>query len=574
LDIQDNTTGKPHLPVARSYPEPSELTPELEQIRQEAAAFLELVADLAGRMADGGAQPAVLHELKSAALRTISELLGRVGELPLQVCPHELHFLGHPVYSCQEAKPSLTEDLYHDGIREIQLSQGLALWELTELMELLATGRPEPGTDAATVFWERAWPHISARVLDPFEAGLLTPPGWSPGAPCREEGAPFALSVSVPHPGREVLETMLETTCMGMTGGERGELLAQVNGLQPDLWRRGLGLAITLVRQRGSGDPVIRALAYMAGEMLDEGRWGELASLGRELRWRLGPDGPAGERWQAESLRAALAPLLTDGNLDRVAERMAGASLAAVRELGALLLVLPAGGDAWLKELLRQQGKGEAAFHLLAILLMRGVDMEEQLSGLMEEGGEAGALAALAGAEGVLSARSLQVLSPLLAHTEASVRQAAMDALSPHLDTAAIPHLVALLRLTVDAEKAEMVVDLLDKQPPRPVSKHLLPHLKTADFGRLPPELRARLVRILVRADDPAASSYLSRQIIKLNLSRGAGAREEIVAAVVDVGGDTARRILEACRDQFTMPGVRELVEGALCRVREEGGDG
>ena len=569
--FHDNTDEQPHLPGARGFPEPTELPPELDKIRQEGAAFMALVEDLVKRQGKGGEHPAALHELKSAAFRTVSTLLHRVGELPIQVGPHELLFLGHPIHSCQEAGLSFTEDLYHDGVREIQLVQGLSLWELGEFMELLARSRQEPGTDTATMIWERAWPHIRAAVLDPFEAGLLDPPGWSPGAPHRADQSPFTLSVSAPHPGREVLETLLETTCMGMSGGESGEVLALINGLQPDLWRRGLGLAITLIRERGSEDPVTRALVPMIGAMLEEGRWGELASLGSELRWRLGPDGPEGDRWRAESLRAALTPLLTEERGAPLTDRLAGIDPRAFKELGALLLVLPEEANPWLVGLLEGLGQGEAAFHLLAILFRRGVDVEEGFGRCLGDGEEARALDALAGAGGMVSARLLQLLSPLLAHPGAPVQQAALDALTPHLDSSAIPHLVTLLGLTSDTDSSREVVALLEKLPPRPVSKDLLPLVKTADFWRLDPELRASLLRILVRANAPHASAFLTRQIIKVNLSRGAGAREEVVQAVVAVGGDPARRILEACRDHFTLPGVRELVEEALSRVRAGG---
>lgn len=555
---------------------PTPLTPELERIQREAIKVLSLLGYLARERLSPHELPGRLDELKEQAFLRLSDLLSWVGELHLEVAPHELRHLGHPIFSCEQAGLSFAADLYRAGVREVTLLQGLHLWELSEFVGLLGGGTAfdrAAGRDAVTLFWEKDWPHIQPTVLDPFQARVLAPP--PPTLPGDDEEIPPlpGLATGTEHATRELLEALFETTCMEMSGGERGELLALVDDVQPDLWRRGFSLAVGLIREKGSDDPITRGLVELGQLLLDKGRWNELSFLGQQLRWALGRDAPAADQWRARSLRLALGELLDGGRVGSLARAVTNANLAMFQRLGRLLLVLPPGANPALLELHDELEDGEVAFHLLAILMLRGADVEDLFRRRLGSGGEARVLQAIRGMGELQSRALVTLLSPNLCHPSVRVRRVALAELGPRVGADAVPHLVRLLELAPAAQRSE-VIGLLEALALRPVGKGLLPYIKKEAFWDLGAQERARLVRLLVRSGDAEGATYLTRQIVKVNLSvsgRTADAdREQLVRAVVSAGGDRARKILLQCQEQMLLPGIRAMVIQAMGRVADD----
>ncbi len=537
-----------------------------------AASFIDMIAALVEPLQDVRDLPRKRRDQQEELFRLASDLLQEAGEVRLEITPYEVRVMGRRLAGSEGVGAGLAESLYRDGVWALRMLPGLCRWELAELLGVLGAEEAR-AADLATTMWEKEWPHLVPELADPFEAGLVARP-----APLSCQLVPGEHPRSCKGAGDPGLVGPMLEGWLAAAGQEHGaaalpELRDQVQGARTDLWRRGFSVGLRLIRTPRSEDPMALALAGVARRLMDAGNWGELAHLGDEVRWALGRRATHELRWRAEALRAALGKVFPPEWVLSLAEDIAASSLAAFEPLGKLLLVLPKEATPQLVAVLDELEQGEVGYHLMAILLLRGADLDERLARDLQGCGEEHALVAIRGMASVPSRRSVAALSQLLGHASHPVRRAALDSLGVHRSEHSIPGLVDCLARASGVEEAEKVVALLEEQPARLVSKHLLPLAQEADFWQRPASQRARLLRMLASADAPEAVDFLVRQVTQVSLTsarRVDAARREVLTAVVSAGGDRARKVLLRCQDQLLLPGVRDKVAAALSRFEEE----
>lgn len=561
------------LPPSRRPSVPVLLSPEQEAALHGAREFMDIFVTLTqGRLASREL-PTTIRVLEETAFKHISALLQDQGQLCLEIGPREVLLWGHSVH-LGEAGPGFTGQLYNDGIRQVILLQGLSFWEFNELIVYLRSSGPRTGlaeVDSVTFFWESSWSHIVPLVVDPLEAGLISPPR---GTACVLSHGNTSPAPPADH-GNSSEQSSLETFLKIV--GEKASVtepegLPQISDIQLDLWRRGFSLALRLMEEKGGGDPITVAVMGRVARQLERESWAELSCLGEEIFRSLGREASSEQRWRATSMRDALGKVFDGERFQALARVLPDLSFTAFKQLGKLLLVLPRQADAELLELMNQLGRGASAFHLLAIFYKRGMEVDWLFQECLGDPDEARALLAMESMSDILSKPALAALSHLIGHASPKVRDAAIETLGPWLGGDAAPHMIKNLDLARPRD-VEAIICLLEGLPSRTVSKQLLPLIKRGRLERLAPEHRDRLYRILVRSDDAESANYLMRQIVKVNLAMGpAGhiARREVLDAVVKVGEDPALSILTKALEQVLLPGHRDQLKTALACVKDD----
>ncbi len=88
----------------------------------------------------------------------------------LQIGEYDFTFQGIVLYENTDLKSSLSFLLYKDGLREIRFMEGLAEWEIQELIEIIKRGDHinQLEDDIVTLLWEKDFVHISYLATDEY----------------------------------------------------------------------------------------------------------------------------------------------------------------------------------------------------------------------------------------------------------------------------------------------------------------------------------------------------------------------------------------------------------------------
>jgi len=558
-------------------PAPSHNDPSPED-RAQAAEVRELLGGVTKLLEEP------LHEgererLVAAASAQLARILKSSGELHLVVTPYELLLSGcYAVYTSEEPG-NVAYRLYHDGLRELRLLPGLQSWELVDLLSILKPSGKYLAHNTVTLLVDRNLPHVSFDSADIFHTGAfhdwdedleaaqdqlfeqLQQETWdTPAAAQKGESAFWCQADHLPWE--------LQDAASGENHGGVDDLLKEAGQIPDDLWRRGSYVMFRLLVESEGEDrrEFTHSITRLVDGLLDRERWDELSILGQTLEAALGEGSPDALQEGAAMLQRALGMLLDEGRLFFLDTT----SLPSFKKLADLLKVLPAEADEPLQGLLESMPEGEVQACLLELLLRRGVNPleldvlradqhadPELLITAIEALGEAG------------TPEAADALVPLLQHPGARTRLAALRALGDQIDISLIPAISDTLYMG-HPELRGLCLDLLDKLPAGAVAEYLLTLVRKQGLGSMTLDHRRRVLRFFARASTREASSFLVRQLLHVNVigARSADSlRQEILDALVEEGGEAAREVLLACKESFTLPGLRSSVKAALAQL-------
>lgn len=102
--------------------------------------------------------------------RNFQLFLKKYHSFVFQIGEYEFTFQGKVLYENTDLKSSLAFLLYKDGLREIRFMEGLAEWEIQELIELINRGDHinQLEDDIVTLLWEKDFVHISYLATDEY----------------------------------------------------------------------------------------------------------------------------------------------------------------------------------------------------------------------------------------------------------------------------------------------------------------------------------------------------------------------------------------------------------------------
>jgi len=120
-----------------------------------------------------------LAEFQGQLFRKIQSFLKKYHSFVFQIGEYEFSFRERILYENKDLKTSLAFRLYKDGLRELRFIEGLELWEVQGLIDILKRMEHinQLEDDAVTMMWEADFVHISFLATDPFleETPILIP---------------------------------------------------------------------------------------------------------------------------------------------------------------------------------------------------------------------------------------------------------------------------------------------------------------------------------------------------------------------------------------------------------------
>lgn len=92
------------------------------------------------------------------------------GDLQLRIKQYQMVYRGEVVYENMTSLESLAFKFFVDGLRELTVTEGLELEELTEFIEIISRkyDPDDPDDDIVTLLWDRRLPHIKYLVSEDF----------------------------------------------------------------------------------------------------------------------------------------------------------------------------------------------------------------------------------------------------------------------------------------------------------------------------------------------------------------------------------------------------------------------
>jgi hypothetical protein len=167
---------------------------ELLQARDLIGAFVKTIKSFRFYPADNPALKGFQEQLH----RKFQNFLSRFESFIFQVGEYDFSSGGRILYENRDVKTSLAFLLYKDGLRELRFMNGLEVWEIQALVEVIGRGDNlnMMEDDLVTLLWEKDFVHIGYLSTDEFleDAPLVVP----------ENIEQFRRSLVVSPPGHEV----------------------------------------------------------------------------------------------------------------------------------------------------------------------------------------------------------------------------------------------------------------------------------------------------------------------------------------------------------------------------------
>ncbi|MBI5967378.1 MAG: HEAT repeat domain-containing protein [Deltaproteobacteria bacterium] len=120
-----------------------------------------------------------LAEFQGQLLRKFQSFLKKYHSFVFQIGEYEFSFREKILYENRDLKTSLAFRLYKDGLRELRFMEGLEVWEVQGLIDILKRIEHinQLEDDVVTMMWETDFVHISFLATDPFleEAPITIP---------------------------------------------------------------------------------------------------------------------------------------------------------------------------------------------------------------------------------------------------------------------------------------------------------------------------------------------------------------------------------------------------------------
>ncbi len=111
-----------------------------------------------------------LVSFRDQIFRKFQEFLKHYHSFFVKVNEYTLSFHGKTIYENRDLKTSLAFLMYKDGLRELRFMEGLELWELEGLIDILKRTEfiNQMEDDLVTLLWEKDFVHISYLATDVF----------------------------------------------------------------------------------------------------------------------------------------------------------------------------------------------------------------------------------------------------------------------------------------------------------------------------------------------------------------------------------------------------------------------
>lgn len=111
-----------------------------------------------------------LTGFRDQIFRKFQDFLRQQHSLFIKVNEYTLSFHGKVIYENRDLKSSLAFLMYKDGLRELRFMEGLELWELEGLIDILKRTEyiNQMEDDLVTLMWEKDFVHISYLATDVF----------------------------------------------------------------------------------------------------------------------------------------------------------------------------------------------------------------------------------------------------------------------------------------------------------------------------------------------------------------------------------------------------------------------
>ncbi|MBW2731190.1 MAG: HEAT repeat domain-containing protein [Deltaproteobacteria bacterium] len=509
----------------------------------------------------------------SNAHRQLKEVLVSFGEFSVRISPYEFLLEQEAVYTSDEERLGMTYRLFRDGVRELHFKRGATVEELGEFLEVLRIpARVQTEDDSVTMLWQKNLQGIGYRAVDVLVEGFVD-------ADDSGEQGDFAalLAIALAEPSQPTSSTSPhqdvplalapEALATMVLHGDISERLDEPSDevtMAEDIWRRAIWLASKMTALPDGQQSVVKLLAQLVDQLIDQERWSLLAGVSEDLA-QIAHEG--GEEGQG-LVRAAVDAVCGGKGLRRLAPLLSVDETFDLSQLEVFFRLLPPEVNRELVGLLRHAASSPGRRALVKLLQARGADLTpffvQQLSSA-ETAVVLGAMRALSASE---APGALAALRRAIGHEDWRVNVTAIEGLKGRL-SGAQPALVKLLERDVPKLRLHVLAALETCNCIGPADAALC-QIVASGAKDWPTEQRKRLHKLAVSWGGGECRDYAINALSAgnpLRRKRVEQRREEIFEAVQRVGGATAQSIFQACLNKRLSDGVRQAIERALERV-------
>jgi hypothetical protein len=499
------------------------------------------------------------NQLSRKALADMQVPFAAAGALDLALAGAELLRDGEVVVEADQDRASVVAALYRDGVRRLQIREGVGADELERLVRALAKPiHPDDlSEDYVTRLWEAELPHVQVTAVDPYldlDVGGDVLEGRAKPELSPEE-APTS-EPDLPPPPTEAFRITEEDARRIAREVELGEKAAPwgqfVNAL--------IGALFSAPGLRRL-EELVQLVEACQQRLLEDGHLKLAVQLLRYLRGKLPAQGVA-------PIRAALLRMAGAQRLLPLHERIEKGACDLEDAAALLALLRPAVAESAVQLLERSLEEAARRFYA-QFLVQLGA---EALPPLLERFREAGddVRAALAGVLGRLrEPRAAQALREALPAAKGGLRREIVRALSQHAGGEAEAALLEVALRDPDAGCRILALRSMGSRGARVAQRALVERIRSRGFDAVPAEEKDLVFATLGRVGDDAIVPFLEG-MLQPSWLPGLGRRDHQLRAALALsrlGTEAALAVLERL-SRSRRADLAQICERALLEAR------